>query len=154
MATLVTNTSFAGFKNLIETFTIDVKRAERRELNVCLIQPTTTATSTYEKVTSVAIRIELSDGSVGWGEAPILRPLTAEDQPMAMEKVAEACEFLKKNPAMTLGSVLGEIAVILPGFEFAAVSFIVKLVYIIWFIFDNFHTLVFGHVLNLFHFDI
>lgn len=127
MAIPVTCTSFVGFKNLLGTFTVNVKRAERRELNVPLIQPTTTATSTYEKVRSVAIRIELSNGCVGWGEAPILRPLTAEDQPLAMEKVAEACEFLKRSPVMTLGSVLGEIARILPGFEFAAVSCIVKL---------------------------
>ncbi|KAL8157856.1 L-Ala-D/L-amino acid epimerase-like [Apium graveolens] len=120
MATPVTCTSFGGFKLLMETFTVNVKQAERRELNVSLIQPTTTATSTYEKVRSVAIRIELSNGCVGWGEAPILRPLTAEDQPLAMQKVAEVCEFLKRSPAMTLGSVLGEIARILPGFEFAA----------------------------------
>nr|XP_017241277.1 PREDICTED: L-Ala-D/L-amino acid epimerase-like [Daucus carota subsp. sativus]XP_017241278.1 PREDICTED: L-Ala-D/L-amino acid epimerase-like [Daucus carota subsp. sativus] len=120
MEILVTDTSFAGLKKLMDTFTVNVKRAERRELNVSLIQPTTTATSTYEKVQSVAVRIELSNGCVGWGEAPILRPLTAEDPALAMEKVAEACEFLNTSPAMTLGLLVGEIAGILHGFEFAA----------------------------------
>lgn len=71
---------------------------------------------------NVAIRIELSNGSVGWGEAPILPFVTAEDQPTAMAKAAEACGFLRRCPALTLGSMLGEIEGVLPGHEFASVS--------------------------------
>lgn len=120
MATLVTTTS-SGFKNLIETFTVNVQKAEGRELNVPLIAPFTIATSRLEKVENVAIRIELSNGCVGWGEAPILPFVTAEDQPLALKKAAEACEFLKRNPGMTLSSVLGEVGGILHGHEFASV---------------------------------
>ncbi|KAK1384085.1 Dipeptide epimerase [Heracleum sosnowskyi] len=119
MATLVTNTSFR-FKDLIETFIVNVRSAERRELNVSLINPITIAKSKFEKVENVAIRIELSDGSVGWGEAPTLRPITAEDQPLAMAKVAEACEVMKRIPAMTLGAALGEICGILHGHAYAS----------------------------------
>lgn len=121
MSTLVTKTSF-GFKNLIETFTVNVQKAEGRELNVPLIAPFTIATSRLEKVENVAIRIELSNGCVGWGEAPVLPFVTAEDQPLALKKAAEACEFLKRSPGMTLSSVLGEVGGILHGHEFASVS--------------------------------
>ncbi|CAL5445225.1 unnamed protein product [Camellia sinensis] len=119
-AAAATQTSF-GFKNLMETFTVDVQRAEGRPLNVPLIAPFTIASSRVEKVENVAIRIELSNGCVGWGEAPILPSVTAEDQPTALAKAAEACGFLRRSPAMTLGSVLGEIGGVLPGHEFASV---------------------------------
>ncbi|KAA8542737.1 hypothetical protein F0562_023889 [Nyssa sinensis] len=117
---VVTPTSF-GFKNLMETFTVNVQRAEGRPLNVPLISPFTIASSRLEKVENVAIRIELSNGCVGWGEAPILPFVTAEDQPTALGKAAEACKFLQRSPAMTLSSVLGEIGGLLAGHEFASV---------------------------------
>ena len=112
----------SGFKNLKETFIVDVQKAERKALNVPLISPITVATVKIEKVDNVAIRIELVDGCVGWGEAPILPPITAEDLPLAMSKVAEACEFLKRSPPMTLGLVLGEVGSILQSHSFASVS--------------------------------
>ena len=120
-------TSF-GFKNLMETIMVNVHRAENRPLNVPLLAPFTIATSRLEKVENVAIRIELRNGCVGWGEAPILPFVTAEDQPTAMAKATEVCEFLRKSPEMTLGSALGEIAGILPGHEFASVSTITYLI--------------------------
>ncbi|KAK2988574.1 hypothetical protein RJ640_001508 [Escallonia rubra] len=110
-----------GFQNLMETFTVDVQRAEGRPLNVPLIAPFTIASSRLERVENVAIRIELSNGCVGWGEAPVLPFVTAEDQPTALAKTAEACEFLKRSEGRTLGVVLGEIGGILPGHEFASV---------------------------------
>ncbi|KAK4280759.1 hypothetical protein QN277_012338 [Acacia crassicarpa] len=115
-----TPTSF-GFVNLMDTFTVDVQRAENRPLNVPLIAPFTIASSRLEQVENVAIRVELRNGSVGWGETPILPFVTAEDQPTAMAKAAEACDFLRQAPAMTLGSLLKEIGAILPGHEFASV---------------------------------
>ncbi|KAG6625339.1 L-Ala-D/L-amino acid epimerase isoform X1 [Carya illinoinensis] len=113
-------TSF-GLKNLMETFTVDVQRAENRPLNVPLIAPFTISSSRLERVENVAIRIELRNGCAGWGEAPILPFVTAEDQSTAMSKAAEACEFLKRSPAMTMGLLLAEIDGILPGHEFASV---------------------------------
>ncbi|XLT83480.1 hypothetical protein HN873_005233 [Arachis hypogaea] len=95
------------------------RRAENRPLNVPLIAPFIIASSRLEMVENVAIRIELSNGSVGWGEAPILSFVIAEDQKTAMAKASEACAFLRRCPLLTLGSMLEEIAAILPGHEFA-----------------------------------
>lgn len=100
---------------------MDVQRAENRALNVPLIAPFTIASSRLERVENVAIRIELSNGCVGWGETPILPGVTAEDQSIAMAKAAEACQLLKKSPVMTLCSLLEEIGRSLPGHEFASV---------------------------------
>ncbi|CAN8269115.1 unnamed protein product [Cochlearia groenlandica] len=111
----------SGFKTLTENFTVKVKRAENRELNVPLLSPFTIASSRLDSVNNVAIRIELNGGSVGWGEAPILPSVTAEDQITAMVKAREACESLKKLPEMKLGQVLHEIGEILPGHGFASV---------------------------------
>ncbi|CAK9329968.1 unnamed protein product [Citrullus colocynthis] len=110
-----------GFKNLMETFTVNVQRAENRALNVPLIEPFTIATSRLQMVENVAIRIELSNGCVGWGEAPILPFVTAEDQPTAMAKAEEVCEFLRWRPPSTLGSAMMQISEALPGHEFASV---------------------------------
>ncbi|RYR59162.1 hypothetical protein Ahy_A05g024998 [Arachis hypogaea] len=98
------------------------KIAENRPLNVPLIAPFTVASSRLEMVENVAIRIEPSNDSVGWGEAPILPFVTAEDQKTAMAKASEACAFLRRCPSLTLGSMLEEIAAIIPGHEFAFVS--------------------------------
>ncbi|XP_019177071.1 PREDICTED: L-Ala-D/L-amino acid epimerase-like [Ipomoea nil] len=110
-----------GFKNLMETFTVEVQKAEGRPLNVPLIAPFTIASSRLDKVGNVAIRIELSNGCVGWGEAPILPFVTAEDQPTAMAKAAEACQLLRKSSGNTMGVVLREIGGILSGHHFASV---------------------------------
>ncbi|XP_048233070.1 L-Ala-D/L-amino acid epimerase isoform X4 [Ricinus communis] len=113
-----------GFRDLMETLTVDVERAENRPLNVPLIAPFTIASSRLDKVENVAIRIELSNGCAGWGETPILPFVTAEDQPTAMVKAREACELLKSSPPMTLGSLLEKIGAILPGHQFASIPIV------------------------------
>ncbi|XP_030537052.1 L-Ala-D/L-amino acid epimerase isoform X1 [Rhodamnia argentea] len=110
-----------GFGSLMETFAVEVQRAESRALDVPLVAPFTIASSRLERVTNVAVRVELRNGCAGWGEAPVLPSVTAEDQGTAMEKAREACEALKRSPAMGLGRVLREIAGILPGHDFASV---------------------------------
>lgn len=124
-----------GFKNLMETFTVNVHRAEGRPLNVPLIAPFTIASSRLESLENVAIRVELSNGCVGWGESPILPHVTAEDQPTALAKAAEACLFLKQSTGKTLGLVLNEINGMLPGHSFASVSFshLFFLFFVFWF---------------------
>ncbi|KAK8530904.1 hypothetical protein V6N12_013402 [Hibiscus sabdariffa] len=119
-ATVPSSATNLGFKNLLETFTVEVRSAENRPLNVPLIAPFTIATSRLDKVENVAIRIELKNGCVGWGEAPILPFVTAEDQPTAMAKAKEACEMLRSCSFMTLGALLGEICDLLPGHQFAS----------------------------------
>ncbi|GKV23596.1 hypothetical protein SLEP1_g33305 [Rubroshorea leprosula] len=121
MAAPAAVTSSFGFNNLMETFSVEVHRAENRPLNVPLIAPFTIASSRLDKVENVAIRIELRNGCVGWGESPILPFVTAEDQTTAMAKASEACQLLRSYPAMTLGAVLREIGGLLPGHEFASV---------------------------------
>lgn len=116
-----TPTSF-GFENLMDTFTVNIHRAEGRPLNVPLISPFTIATSRLVSVENVGIRIELTNGCVGWGEAPILPFVTAEDQPMVLGKTEETCEFLRQTHGRTLGMVLKEIGEFLPGHAFASVS--------------------------------
>lgn len=110
-----------GFKNLMATFTVNVHRAEGRPLNVPLIAPFTIATSRLDNVENVAIRIELSNGCVGWGEAPILPFVTAEDQPTALAKAEEACKCLRQSSGNSLCFILGELGRILPGHQFASV---------------------------------
>ncbi|WOL18490.1 L-Ala-D/L-amino acid epimerase isoform X2 [Canna indica] len=114
-------TTTFGFGSLKETLTIDVIRAEGRPLNVPLARPFTIASSRLERVGNVAIRVELCNGSVGWGEAPVLPSVTAEDQPTALEAAAAACKALIQNPPMTLGAVLTEVGRLLPGHDFASV---------------------------------
>lgn len=111
----------SGFKTLTENFTVKVRKAENRELNVPLLSPFTIASSRLDSVGNVAIRIELGGGCVGWGEAPILPSVTAEDQLTAMAKAREACELLRELPEMKLGHILEEIGGILPGHRFASV---------------------------------
>ncbi|KAL4573361.1 hypothetical protein LXL04_020164 [Taraxacum kok-saghyz] len=120
-AAAATTKSNLGFQNLMESFTVDIHRAEGRKLNVPLISPFTIATSRLEGVENVAVRVELNNGCVGWGEAPILPYVTAEDQITALKKAGEACEFLKKSRAMSLADVLREIGQLLPGHDFASV---------------------------------
>uniref|UniRef100_A0A2P2K036 Uncharacterized protein MANES_01G014900 n=1 Tax=Rhizophora mucronata TaxID=61149 RepID=A0A2P2K036_RHIMU len=114
-----------GFNDLLETLTVNVQRAESRPMNVPLIAPFTIASSRLDNVENVAIRIELANGCVGWGETPILPSVTAEDQPTALMKAREACEFLKSVQPMTLGLILEKICGVLPGHELASVSVIV-----------------------------
>ncbi|XP_023001723.1 L-Ala-D/L-amino acid epimerase isoform X1 [Cucurbita maxima] len=110
-----------GFKDLMKTFTVNVQRAESRALNVPLFEPFTIASSRLEMVENVAIRIELSNGCVGWGEAPILPFVTAEDQPTAITKAGEVGELLQQRPPCNLGSAMMQIGETLPGHEFASV---------------------------------
>ncbi|KAL4180991.1 hypothetical protein AMTRI_Chr12g235120 [Amborella trichopoda] len=110
-----------GFQNLTETFTVDVSRAEGRPLNVPLVAPFTIASSRLDVVKNVAIRVELSNGSVGWGESPILPFVTAEDQASALEKAMDVCSFIKRSKPKALKLLLEEIVEIVPGHAFASV---------------------------------
>ncbi|URD80837.1 Mandelate racemase / muconate lactonizing enzyme, N-terminal domain [Musa troglodytarum] len=110
-----------GFESLKETLTIDVGRAEGRPLDVPLARPFTIASSRLDRVGNVAIRVELHNGSVGWGEAPVLPSVTAEDQSSALAAAADACPVLVRSPPMTLGAVLAEVGRVLPGHDLASV---------------------------------
>ncbi|XP_047972493.1 L-Ala-D/L-amino acid epimerase-like [Salvia hispanica] len=99
-----------GFKNLLETYAVSVQRAEGRALNVPLL-----ASARLDGVENVAVRVELRNGCVGWGESP------AEDQAAALAAVAVACRALLESPGKSLAIVLAEIGGMLPGHSFASV---------------------------------
>ncbi|KAH7533934.1 L-Ala-D/L-amino acid epimerase isoform X1 [Ziziphus jujuba] len=109
-------TSF-GFKNLTQTFWVDVQRAQEKPLNVKLGEPINIGSSRIEMVENVAIRVELSNGCVGWGEAAV----TVKPRAMALAKAKEVSEFLRRSSPMTLNLVLEEISGILHGQEFVSV---------------------------------
>ncbi|XP_042407514.1 L-Ala-D/L-amino acid epimerase-like [Zingiber officinale] len=109
------------FDSLKDSLTIDVALAEGRPLDVPLARPFTIASSRLDRVANVAVRVQLRNGSVGWGEAPVLPLVTAEDQPAALAAAAAACSALVQSLPMTLGDVLREVGRLLPGHDFASV---------------------------------
>ncbi|KAI4324668.1 hypothetical protein MLD38_030135 [Melastoma candidum] len=114
------------FPTLLDTFLVHIHKAETRPLDVPLISPFTIANSRLDGVSNVAIRVELRNGCVGWGEAPVLPGVTAEDQDGALAKGKEACEVFMgcttdNKGGMTLGMVLEEVGRVLPGHRFASV---------------------------------
>ncbi|KAG0484770.1 hypothetical protein HPP92_008849 [Vanilla planifolia] len=117
----VVTMAIGGFDELKDTFSVNVARAEGRPLNVPLVAPFTIASSRLDTVGNVALRVELRCGSVGWGEAPVLPSVTAEDQPTALAAASAVCDFLTHSPPMALGPLLEEIASHLPGHDFASI---------------------------------
>ncbi|KAM6546431.1 hypothetical protein CsatB_027167 [Cannabis sativa] len=102
-----------GFKNLMETFWVDVQEAEERPLRLKLItEPAETVSSS--QLQNMAIRIELRNGCVGWGEASATPATSAE------AALAKVCEFLRRSPPLTLNLVLQQIGSILHGQEYAS----------------------------------
>jgi L-alanine-DL-glutamate epimerase-like enolase superfamily enzyme len=110
-----------GFDALKETFSVDVAAADARRLDVPLAAPFTIASSRLVAVSNVAVRVELRSGAVGWGEAPVLPSVTAEDQPAALDAAGRACAALAGAPAAPLGALLQDVASVLPGHAFASV---------------------------------
>ncbi|XP_021888292.1 L-Ala-D/L-amino acid epimerase-like [Carica papaya] len=111
-------TSF-GLRSLIKTFWVDVERAEGRALNVKL---NAAVGMEWEKVENVGVRVELSNGCVGWGEVAVPPDVNGSgNQATALVNVKEACDFLRQTSPMTLNLVLAEIDRILPGLQFASV---------------------------------
>lgn len=128
-------TSF-GFKNLTQTFWVDVQRAEEKPLNVKLVDKSQLdlGSARVEKLENVAIRVELSNGCVGWGEAAV----TGKSPAMALAKAKKACEFLRQSSPMTLNLVIEEIGCIFTGREFVSVSMTIYNAVIILSILYNF----------------
>ena len=75
-----------------------IQKVEIHPLEVPLIAPFTTAASALEVVNNLAVSIELTNGARGWGEVPILPPITVEDQASARAALAdEAGRLAGKN---------------------------------------------------------
>ena len=111
---------------------VNVQSAQGRPLNIPFSDSISIANSMFLRAENVAIRVELTNGSVGWGEAPTLRPITAEDQSLALAKVTEVCDMLAKiDTEMPLSSLLSEVGRILQGHKFVSVSYLHMTMYIV-----------------------
>nr|GEZ13547.1 L-Ala-D/L-amino acid epimerase isoform X2 [Tanacetum cinerariifolium] len=117
MTTATTKPSMGGFKTLMESFSVDIHNAQGRPLNVPLLAPFTIATSRFDNVENVTIRVKLSSGCYGWHESPMLPFVTAEDQEMVLVESGQVCEVLKKCGGMSLGNVLRHVRQLLPGHD-------------------------------------
>jgi o-succinylbenzoate synthase len=71
-----------------------ISRIEVRPLVVPLLAPFTIASSELKGIANVAVRLVLSDGSVGWGESPTLPSVTKEDQATALRLLNELATTL------------------------------------------------------------
>lgn len=113
----------AGHQGMIHIMdsVVEVTKVEARCLDVPLLAPFEIASTKLSFVNNVAIRLELVDGSVGWGEAPTLPPVTSEDQPTALAKALEVSSELVGYSARCY-DILGKIFSLLPSPNFAAVS--------------------------------
>jgi L-alanine-DL-glutamate epimerase-like enolase superfamily enzyme len=72
---------------------LEIKHVSVYPLNVPLTATFNTATSDLAAINNLAIAIELADGVTGWGEVPILPPVTTEDQVTARMAVEQEANF-------------------------------------------------------------
>lgn len=111
-----------GFQNVADTFWVNVQRAEGRPLSIGLNSPLHFGNSKLETLDNVAMRVELSNGCVGWGEVQVLPSVTDVSLEMALAKAQEVCNFLRRTPPATLSSVFNDVTGLLSPREFAPVS--------------------------------
>jgi len=93
---------------------LEIVRVEIRPLDAPLRAPFTIASSRVDTVRNVAIGLHLADGSLGWGEAPTLPPVTTEDQPMALAAARSAADWLPGRDAGAWRAVAAELCERLP----------------------------------------
>lgn len=79
-----------------------------------LLAPFTIASSRVDAVRNVALAVHLADGTIGWGEAPTLPPVTAEDQPTALAGAEAAAGWLVGSSAADWRSLSRALAERLP----------------------------------------
>lgn len=84
-----------------------IVRLEAIPLNVPLLADFAIASSTLKAVNNVAVRLELEDGTVGWGETSVLPPLTVESQPLALQAIGASEAILKGRSAGAWRSIAG-----------------------------------------------
>lgn len=112
---------------------LKIKHVVVYPLDVPLTASFNTATSSLAAINNLAIAIELADGVTGWGEVPILPPITFEDQLTARKAVERGADFLTgKNAghwrmiAAQLHEYLPEYSAVRCGLEMALIDALVK----------------------------
>ncbi|GAQ79174.1 hypothetical protein KFL_000250510 [Klebsormidium nitens] len=98
-----------------------VAKVNVQALNVPLLSPFTVASAVVEQVNNVAVQVMLSTGHSGWGEISIMPPITAEDQPFALDAAKRVAQWLPGHAANPWQAVLKEVAAHIPGHQYAAV---------------------------------
>ncbi len=93
-----------------------ISRIEVRPLDVPLLAPFTIAVSSLEHVANVVVRLELDDGSVGWGETPTLPSVTAEDQATALHLLQESAGALIGRNTGEWRRIAHDLADHIPGY--------------------------------------
>lgn len=84
-------------------------------LDVGLKAPFVIASTRLDRVHNVAIRIDVADGTRGWGEIPILHPVTPESQPSAIETAQRSGDSLVGRNLAHWRPLLEELAEISAG---------------------------------------
>jgi L-alanine-DL-glutamate epimerase-like enolase superfamily enzyme len=98
---------------------LHISRIEVRALNVPLRAPFTIASSRLEGIANAAIKLELGDGSVGWGETPTLPRVTVEDQATATRVLQQTASALIGREAGAWRLIAYELAEQIPGYAAA-----------------------------------
>ncbi|XP_002973258.2 L-Ala-D/L-amino acid epimerase [Selaginella moellendorffii] len=110
-----------AWRKALESVRPRIAQARARPLDVPLKAPFAIATTKLEAVANVAVRVELADGSVGWGEAPTLFPVTAEDQTVALDQAGRCCRMLEQlEPGLSCMEILSSVGNLLPGHGYAS----------------------------------
>jgi L-alanine-DL-glutamate epimerase-like enolase superfamily enzyme len=98
---------------------LSIDRLDIHGLDAPLLAPFTTAASDLARLQNLAIQVTLSDGTVGWGETPILYPITVEDRPTALAALRAEAELLPGREAIAWRRLAAELSERIP--ELAAV---------------------------------
>lgn len=96
-----------------------IESVEARPLNVPLIDPFIIASARVDHVENAAVRVRFDDGTVGFGEAPTLHPVTIETQATALEALARGSAFLTGQTLNDWPSLFESLKEALPNFASA-----------------------------------
>jgi len=98
---------------------LEIRNITVHPLNIPLKASFDTATSRTPAIENLAVAIELADGSKGWGEVPVLPPVTTEDSVTAREILEQEAAILAGKNAGEWRRIANELLARLP--EYAAV---------------------------------
>lgn len=111
----------------------EIRQVTAYPLDVPLTSSFNIATSDLTAITNLAIAVELVDGTTGWGEVPILAPVTTEDQLTARNAVDQAADILAGNNAGEWRKIAAQLQEHFPdysavrcGLEMALIDALVK----------------------------
>ena len=106
-----------------------IERVEAHLLDVPLLAPFTISSTDHQCVNNVAVELQLTDGSAGWGEIPTLPPVTAEEQSIALNAARQAANLLVGRRAgewrrlcIELDEYMPDLAAVRAGLQMALID--------------------------------